>query len=458
MNQSYWQDTTSSIKCEKVTEDLEVDIVIIGAGLAGVSLAYQLKDLPYRVVVVERGQVGFQTSGHTTAKITSLHGQIYQLLKKHYDIHYAHLYFLSQESAIQEIREIVQKEHIDCDFYENDAYLYTDDPQYVSLIQEIENILKSFRVETISDSQHLASIGLKHQAVFHPLKYLYQLVKICQKSGVKFYEYSQVSKVKRKHYAFEVKVGQYQIQCQYVVHATRYPFIKKGMYFAKLFQTKENIDCRLYDGNSSRLCIDQSISYRPINQKGLYIDIKSCDWYAMDSIPLRGVPYIGEIKPHTHEYVIYGFQKWGMTLSQVAARLIKDCIIHQQNPYCSLYSCQYFSIGFAKEYQKELLQSYYKGYIGLRFHYEELNQMSYEEGKIVRIGSKLRAVYKDKVGKCHIFSPYCPHMRCILQFDQKDKIWICPCHQSTFTAFGKLIDGPSLSSMKETKENRKKKH
>src|SRR5699024_5017099 len=154
-------------------------------------------------------------------------------------------------------------------------------------IQEIENILKSFRVETISDSQHLASIGLKHQAVFHPLKYLYQLVKICQKSGVKFYEYSQVSKVKRKHYAFEVKVGQYQIQCQYVVHATRYPFIKKGMYFAKLFQTKENIDCRLYDGNSSRLCIDQSISYRPINQKGLYIDIKSCDWYAMDSIPLR---------------------------------------------------------------------------------------------------------------------------------------------------------------------------
>ena len=83
MNQSYWQDTTSSIKCEKVTEDLEVDIVIIGAGLAGVSLAYQLKDLPYRVVVVERGQVGFQTSGHTTAKITSLHGQIYQLLKKH---------------------------------------------------------------------------------------------------------------------------------------------------------------------------------------------------------------------------------------------------------------------------------------------------------------------------------------------------------------------------------------
>ena len=94
----------------------------------------------------------------------------------------------------------------------------------------------------------------------------------------------------------------------------------------------------------------------------------------------------------------------------------------------------------------------------MRFHYEELNQMSYEEGKIVRIGSKLRAVYKDKGGKYYIFSPYCPHMKCILQFDQKDKIWICPCHQSTFTAFGKLIDGPSLSAMKETKENRKKKH
>mgnify|MGYP002250536432 CR=1 FL=1 len=57
--------------------------------------------------------------------------------------------------------------------------------------------------------------------------------------------------------------------------------------------------------------------------------------------------------------------------------------------------------------------------------------------------------YKDENGKCHVFSPYCPHLKCIREFDQKDKIWLCPCHQSTYDAYGHLIDGPSLHSLKK---------
>ena len=66
----------------------------------------------------------------------------------------------------------------------------------------------------------------------------------------------------------------------------------------------------------------------------------SQEWYALDSVPLRGVPYIGEIKPGSQEYVIYGFQKWGMTLSQVAAKLIKDLILQQENPLSLIHIYQ----------------------------------------------------------------------------------------------------------------------
>lgn len=457
MNQSYWQKTSYPIKCASVENDKEADIVIIGAGLAGVSLAYQLKDLGYHVIVVEKDQIGYHTSGHTTAKVTALHGKIYQLLNKYYNIHYAHLYFRSQQEALQAIKRIVENEGIDCDWQENDAYLYTDDPQYVSIIQEIENILKSFHADTIKDSHHLASIGLKQQAIFHPLKYLYGLVKLCQQSGVVFYENSQVTKVKKRKDGFILDVNGHIVKSQYVVHASRYPFIKRGMYFAKLFQTKENIDCRYNDGEESRLCIDQTKSYRSVEKRGLYIDIESQDWYAMDSIPLRGVPYISEMKPRSQEYIIYGFQKWGMTLSQVAAQLIKDLILHQENPYTTLYSCQYFSLGFMKEYQKQLIQAYYKGFIGPRFHYKHITQVECGEGAIVKIDGKLQAVYKDVDGQCYMFSPYCPHLKCILEFDKKDKIWMCPCHQSTFTAYGELIDGPSLWPMKKNQENKQAK-
>lgn len=74
MNQSYWQKTVKMPECPIVNTDLKADIVIIGAGMAGVSLAYQLKDLPYRVIVVEKDMIGYHTSGHTTGKLTVLHG------------------------------------------------------------------------------------------------------------------------------------------------------------------------------------------------------------------------------------------------------------------------------------------------------------------------------------------------------------------------------------------------
>ena len=449
MNQSYWQKTSSIQRCASIQDDMDTDIVIIGAGMAGVSLAYQLKDLSYRVIVVDKDQIASHTSGHTTAKLTVLHGKIYPLLKKHYNIHYAHLYFRSQEEALNTIKDIIRKEDIACDFQENDAYVYTDDSQYVSMIQELEYILKSFHVEVVKDSQHLASVGLKHQAVFHPLKYMYGLIDKCQKDGIVFYEKSMVESIERKKDGFILKVNHHKIRSRYVIHATRYPFIKKGIYFAKLFQTKENVDLRNKEENQSLLCIDHTDSYRPVQDKGIYIDMASQEWYALDSVPLRGVPYIGEIKPGSQEYVIYGFQKWGMTLSQVAAKLIKDLILQQENPYKSLYSCQYFSLSFAKEYQKKIMNSYYKGFIYPRFHYKKVNQIQNGEGAIVRENGKLKAVYKDENGKCHVFSPYCPHLKCIIEFDQKDKIWLCPCHQSTYDAYGHLIDGPSLHSLKK---------
>ena len=178
-------------------------------------------------------------------------------------------------------------------------------------------------------------LGLKNQAIFHPLKYLYKLVDICQKSGVSFYEHSEVTHIERKDDSFIIDINEHHIQCHYLVHATRYPFIRKGLYFFKLFQEKEYIDYIIeQNGKDSYLCVDQTKSYRPlINDDSLQITRDSKDWFAQDSTPIRGIPYIGRLSKYSNEFIIYGFQKWGMTLSQVAARLISDLILDKENPY-----------------------------------------------------------------------------------------------------------------------------
>ena len=69
----------------------------------------------------------------------------------------------------------------------------------------------------------------------------------------------------------------------------------------------------------------------------------------------------------------------------------------------------------------------------------------------MKIKHKLYAVYLDKQGIYHYFSPYCPHLKGLLSFDEKNQIWHCPCHQSVFDCYGKLIEGPCLKDMNKQK-------
>ena len=63
-----------------------------------------------------------------------------------------------------------------------------------------------------------------------------------------------------------------------------------------MFQSLENVDLKQRTGNQCTLSIDLTESYRPLKNHALVINSKSKDWFAQDTIPLRGIPYMGVIK------------------------------------------------------------------------------------------------------------------------------------------------------------------
>ena len=63
---------------------LETDVCIVGAGIFGLTCAYYLSNLGYRVTVLEKDKIGEKTTGHTTAKITSQHALFYDYLTNSY--------------------------------------------------------------------------------------------------------------------------------------------------------------------------------------------------------------------------------------------------------------------------------------------------------------------------------------------------------------------------------------
>lgn len=133
-------------------------------------------------------------------------------------------------------------------------------------------------------------------------------------------------------------------------------------------------------------------------------------------MPHDGIPFIGKYSVFTpHLYVITGFQKWGMTTSMIAAKILQDELCGRKNPYAGLFSPQriYFRAGI-----KNLLIDIYMSVKGL------------SKGLFHKIFSR------EHGGNCS-------HMGCELTWNPDEKSWDCPCHGSRFQADGKLLDNPA---------------
>src|SRR5690349_19259086 len=76
-NPSLWVGTTEATRFHELHGDLTADVVVVGAGIAGLTTAALLKADGARVVVVEAGRVAAGVTGYTTAKLTVLHGLVF---------------------------------------------------------------------------------------------------------------------------------------------------------------------------------------------------------------------------------------------------------------------------------------------------------------------------------------------------------------------------------------------
>lgn len=145
---SFWIDTTEEKKnYSPLSEDIHVDVSIIGGGILGVSCAYELTKRGYSVAIVDKDDIGYKATGHTTAKITSQHGLFYDYLVQSYGISFAKDYLQANERAIHHIASVVQEESISCQFEWQNSYVYTTKPEEVPFLKKEISALSSLDFE-----------------------------------------------------------------------------------------------------------------------------------------------------------------------------------------------------------------------------------------------------------------------------------------------------------------------
>lgn len=230
---SFWINSNNkNLKLCKLEDDIEVDICIIGAGIFGLSCAYYLSKLGYKVCILEKYNIGEKVSGHSTAKITSQHGLFYDYLLNSYGISFAKDYLEANEEAIQNIKDIINAEQISCDFKIQNNYVYTTSKKElraltkeISALETLEFKNYTYVTRTGLPFKIEGSICFKNQAQFNPIKYMYGLAKsILLKKG-DIYINTTATDVKRNGNLYFTFTDTNVVKSKYAIIATHYPFI-----------------------------------------------------------------------------------------------------------------------------------------------------------------------------------------------------------------------------------------
>lgn len=466
-NYSIWEDTkinTPNNFTEK--KEIKTDILIIGGGITGLTLAYFLKDSKEKVTLIDKSQIAKGVTSKTTAKITYLQKDIYQKIKNKKN---RKLYYQSQKEAIELINKIITENNIECDFKKTPSIIFTNKNKNIKKIVKEYNILKQYHENPIyiKDKNIKYGIAVCNTYTFHPLKYLRELINKINKN-TSIYENVLAKNITKEKNFYKITTNKYPIYAKKVVVACHYPFfiiptiipiktyVKKEYVNASKIETPKNysainIDNQLHsirfykdyiiygsnDHYTTNLTKQKNSFQKSINDfKSIFKKKPEYSWINQDIMSNDNIPFIGKIKENM--YLATAYNAWGMTNSTIAAKIIYDLINKRKNKYTKLFNPKRIN---TKLIINSTLHSfhYLKSFIIAPF---KKNNPYYVKIKGITYG-----IYKDETGMKHKVKLICPHMKCPLIFNKEEKTWDCPCHGSRYDIDGNIIEGPTTKSV-----------
>src|SRR5438477_12349913 len=123
-NVPFWIDSAPIQKFPKLQRDISVDVVVVGAGVTGITTAYVLKQTGLTVALTERERVASIDTGHTTAHLTYITDVELRELARNFGEDHAQAAWDAGAAAIDEIERIVAEEEIECEFKRVPAFLH----------------------------------------------------------------------------------------------------------------------------------------------------------------------------------------------------------------------------------------------------------------------------------------------------------------------------------------------
>ncbi|SIT78816.1 FAD-dependent oxidoreductase [Pontibacter indicus] len=498
-----WVENIAMPVTSPLQDNIRCDVCIVGAGIAGVTTAYLLAKEGRDVVLLEAKEIGGGETSRTTAHLSNALDERFDELIRLFGEDGARLAAQSHGKAIDKIEEIIKDEKIDCDFTRVDGYLFaTDNKQQDDLMKELEALQKIGWLDVVlrkhsplSTLTEYPCLQYPNQAHFHVLKYLSGLAKAFLEAGGRIFTKTKIERFETGPVVSAISKEGHAVAANHLVVTTNTPIndmvtmhtkqapyrtyaiglaVRQGevpdalywdmedpYHYVRLLKGKtggenaEDLDLLIVGGEDHKTGQAENLSQRfdalerwtrkhfPMAKEVVY------RWSGQVLEPVDGLGFIGR-NPGDSEnvYIATGDSGHGMTHSTIAGMLITDLIQGRPNPWEKLYDPARKNTKSVGEFLKENLNvaAQFKDFVTPGEVNDPMEVLP-GTGKIMRKGMSKVAVYCDQDGVRHQCSAVCTHLGCLVNWNEVERSWDCPCHGSRFDPFGRVITGPATKDL-----------
>jgi len=476
----------------------EIDVCVVGGGIAGLTTALMLARQGARVAVLDDGPIGGGETGRTSAHLASAVDDRYHKLEARFGERGAQLVAESHAAAIDWIEATILELGIDCDFRRVDGYLiappgHADERALRELDRELVAARRAGLTVEVVDRAPLPfdsgpALRFARQAQFHPLRYLRGLAAGVVELGGTIHTGVHVEAIEPAHPLSLRLSGGRTLLCRVAVDATNSSItsplslpLRQAAYrsyciaipvapgtipHALYWDTADPYHyVRVAPGDSPEreLVIVGGADHRtgqgdPI-EAWAEVERWTRRWLRLDGTiiarwsgqiiePVDGPAHIGKSPDLDHVYVATGDSGNGLTHGTIAGLLIPELMRGHNPAWADVYAPNRSHLHSLGTLIKEAAHSTapYTGWLRPG-EVHSLDEIPHGQGALLRRGLHLIAAYRDPSGACHLRSATCPHLRGVVHWNPGERTWDCPCHGSRFDPYGRVVNGPATADL-----------
>lgn len=496
---SIWTRSAETPKYPVVPDGLAPDVCVIGAGIAGLSVAYGLAEAGVSVVVIDDGAIGSGETGRTSAHLSNAIDDRYFAIEALHGAEAAKAVAASHSEAIDRIEAIARREGIECDFERVAGYLF-------AAPDEDSGYLEKERLAALRAGLNPRMVGrapiplfetgpaleFTGQAQFHPLRYLSGLAEAITRKGGRIYTGAHAEEIKGGKDARVTLRSGHVIRPGAIVVATNVPVndvltihtkqepyrtymiaahvpegsVPKALlwdtadpyHYVRTAAGADNTagqELLLIGGEDhptgQAADFDERYAKLEMWMRSRYPEagVIHAKWSGQIIETIDGIAYIGRNPGDADNvYIVTGDSGNGLTHGTIAGIVIPELIQGRDHAWAKTYDPARKTLKAAGEFgmtnlrMSSRIAGWFKGH-----ETSEESEVPVGGGAVQRRGLKHVALYRDEGGELHRMSAVCPHLKCIVTWNGSERTFDCPCHGSRFDCRGHVLNGPANSDL-----------